>query len=169
MDLMCGLDASGSGYGPVAGSCERGNEPSDSIKDEEFSTSFVTVSFSRRTLHHGLVSKLVIFPYLCVALVICTKEFHPCYLYPSLIVSAINEAQGHGVTSGVVPSIVIILICANITQHSDKSYSFRCLPNTGNVAPTSANSQLLYRPKYATSNFNRFRCCQDGGSPLHTN
>lgn len=28
----CGLDESGSGYGPVAGSCEHGNEPSDSIK-----------------------------------------------------------------------------------------------------------------------------------------
>jgi hypothetical protein len=27
-----GLDASGSGYGPVAGSCGHGNEPSGSIK-----------------------------------------------------------------------------------------------------------------------------------------
>jgi hypothetical protein len=26
------LDRSGSGYGPVEGSCERGNEPSGSIK-----------------------------------------------------------------------------------------------------------------------------------------
>jgi hypothetical protein len=30
----CDLDASGSGYGPVAGSCEHGNEPSDSTKGE---------------------------------------------------------------------------------------------------------------------------------------
>jgi hypothetical protein len=28
----CGLDSSGSGYGPVAGCCEHGNEPSGSIK-----------------------------------------------------------------------------------------------------------------------------------------
>jgi hypothetical protein len=28
----CGLDRSGSGYGPVEGSCEHGNEPSGSIK-----------------------------------------------------------------------------------------------------------------------------------------
>jgi hypothetical protein len=32
----CGLDSSGSGQGPVAGSCEQGNEPSGSIKDAEF-------------------------------------------------------------------------------------------------------------------------------------
>jgi hypothetical protein len=24
---MCGLDASGSGYGPISGCCEHGNEP----------------------------------------------------------------------------------------------------------------------------------------------
>jgi len=28
-----GLDAYGSGYGPVAGCCEHGNEPSDFMKD----------------------------------------------------------------------------------------------------------------------------------------
>jgi hypothetical protein len=28
----CGLDRSGSGLGPVEGSCEHGNEPSGSIK-----------------------------------------------------------------------------------------------------------------------------------------
>jgi len=33
---VCGLDSSGSGQGPVAGSCEHGNEPSDSIKGWEF-------------------------------------------------------------------------------------------------------------------------------------
>jgi hypothetical protein len=32
----CGLDSSGSGWGSVAGSCEHGNEPSGSIKDEKF-------------------------------------------------------------------------------------------------------------------------------------
>jgi hypothetical protein len=32
----CGLEASGSGYGLMAGSCERGNEPSGSIKCGEF-------------------------------------------------------------------------------------------------------------------------------------
>jgi len=32
----CGLDASGSGWGPVAGSCEHGNEPSGSIEGGEF-------------------------------------------------------------------------------------------------------------------------------------
>jgi hypothetical protein len=31
-----GLDSSGSGYRPVAGSCEHGNEPSGSIKFWEF-------------------------------------------------------------------------------------------------------------------------------------
>jgi hypothetical protein len=33
----CGLDASGSAQGPVAGCCEHRNEPSDSIKGREFS------------------------------------------------------------------------------------------------------------------------------------
>jgi hypothetical protein len=32
----CELDASGSEYGPVAGSCEHGNEPSSSLKGGEF-------------------------------------------------------------------------------------------------------------------------------------
>jgi hypothetical protein len=32
----CGLDSTGAGYGPVAGSCEYGNEPSGSIKGGEF-------------------------------------------------------------------------------------------------------------------------------------
>jgi hypothetical protein len=32
----CGLDASGSGQGQVAGSCEHGNEPSSSVTDREF-------------------------------------------------------------------------------------------------------------------------------------
>jgi hypothetical protein len=32
----CGLDASASGLGPVAGCCEHGNEPSGSIRGEEF-------------------------------------------------------------------------------------------------------------------------------------
>jgi hypothetical protein len=33
----CGLDASGSGYGSVAGPCEHGNETSSSIKCGEIS------------------------------------------------------------------------------------------------------------------------------------
>jgi hypothetical protein len=32
----CGQDASGSGQGPVAGSCEHGKEPSRSITGGEF-------------------------------------------------------------------------------------------------------------------------------------
>jgi hypothetical protein len=32
----CGFNSSGSGKGPVAGSCKHGNEPSDSIKCREF-------------------------------------------------------------------------------------------------------------------------------------
>jgi hypothetical protein len=32
----CGLDSCGSGEGPVAGCCEDGNEPSGSIRGEEF-------------------------------------------------------------------------------------------------------------------------------------
>jgi hypothetical protein len=32
----CGLDSSGVGRGPVAGSCVPSNEPSGSIKGEEF-------------------------------------------------------------------------------------------------------------------------------------
>jgi hypothetical protein len=35
-EISCGLDASGSGYGPVAGSCEHGYETLGSIKGEEF-------------------------------------------------------------------------------------------------------------------------------------
>jgi hypothetical protein len=33
---MCGLDSPASVHGPVAGSCEHGNEPSGSIKRREF-------------------------------------------------------------------------------------------------------------------------------------
>jgi len=43
----CGLDASGSEEGPVAGCCEHGNEPLGSIKAGNFLTRLVTVSFSR--------------------------------------------------------------------------------------------------------------------------
>jgi hypothetical protein len=34
--VSCGLDASGSGWGPVGGCCEHSNKPSGSIKGEEF-------------------------------------------------------------------------------------------------------------------------------------
>jgi len=50
----CGLDSSGSGYGPVAGSCEHDNQPSGSIKGREF-LDCVTISFSRWTLLHGVI------------------------------------------------------------------------------------------------------------------
>jgi hypothetical protein len=36
MHGRCGLDASDSGWGPGAGCCEHGNEPSVSIKGGEF-------------------------------------------------------------------------------------------------------------------------------------
>jgi hypothetical protein len=38
----------------VAGSCEHGNEPFDSIKGGKVPDYRVTISFSRRTLLHGL-------------------------------------------------------------------------------------------------------------------
>jgi hypothetical protein len=33
---MCGLDSTGTGYGPVAGCCEHGNELSGSTQGGEF-------------------------------------------------------------------------------------------------------------------------------------
>ena len=38
----------------MADACECGNEPSGSVKCGEFLTSCKPVSFSRRTLHHGV-------------------------------------------------------------------------------------------------------------------
>jgi hypothetical protein len=35
-EIGCGLDYTGSAYGPVAGSCEHGEEPSDSRKYRGF-------------------------------------------------------------------------------------------------------------------------------------
>ena len=49
-----GLDLAGSGWGQVAGSCDCGNEPSGSINAGNFLTSRKLVSFSRRTLLHGV-------------------------------------------------------------------------------------------------------------------
>ena len=46
---VCGLDWAGPGQGQVADACECGNEPSGN-----FLTSCKPVSFSRRTLHHGV-------------------------------------------------------------------------------------------------------------------
>ena len=40
----------------MAGTCEFGNEPSGSIKVENFLTSCKPVSFSRRTVLHGVVN-----------------------------------------------------------------------------------------------------------------
>jgi len=56
------VDSSGSGYGPVVGCCEHGNEPSRSMKGGNFLNFLVTIGFSRRTLLHG-VSYVVIFGY----------------------------------------------------------------------------------------------------------
>jgi len=50
--IRCGLDAFNSGEGPVAGSCEHCNEPSESMKGREF-LDWRTTSFSR-TLFHGI-------------------------------------------------------------------------------------------------------------------
>jgi hypothetical protein len=44
-----GLDSCGSGYRPVAGSCEHGNEPSGSIKGREF------LSFSNNTSNATII------------------------------------------------------------------------------------------------------------------
>jgi len=49
-----GLDAPGSGWEPVAGSCEHSNEPSGSIKGQTFLTSWATVGFSSRTLFQSV-------------------------------------------------------------------------------------------------------------------
>jgi hypothetical protein len=38
----CGVNSSGSGYGPVAGCCEHGNELSGSVKVESFLTYLLT-------------------------------------------------------------------------------------------------------------------------------
>jgi hypothetical protein len=50
----CGIDSPGSGYGPVEGSCEHGNEPSGSRGGGDSLTSSVTTGFSRTTLFHGV-------------------------------------------------------------------------------------------------------------------
>jgi hypothetical protein len=48
----CGLDASASGQGPVAGFCEHGNEPSDPVEGREFLDYLSGYRFSRRILLH---------------------------------------------------------------------------------------------------------------------
>jgi hypothetical protein len=50
----CGLDASGSGYVSVAGSCEHGNEHFGFRKGRGISRLAVTVSLKRRTLLHAV-------------------------------------------------------------------------------------------------------------------
>jgi hypothetical protein len=49
-----GLNRAGSGQGQVAGTCKCDNEPSSSIECGNFLTSCKPVSFSRRTLLHGV-------------------------------------------------------------------------------------------------------------------
>jgi len=53
------LDASGTGWGLLAGSCEHGSEPWGSIKGGNFSISGVIFGFSRSTVVRD-VSELVI-------------------------------------------------------------------------------------------------------------
>jgi len=53
----------GSGWGPVVGSCEHGNKHSGSIQGGEFLDRLVVVTFSRRTLLHG-VSELISVSYI---------------------------------------------------------------------------------------------------------
>jgi hypothetical protein len=50
----CGLDASGSGYGPADGPYEHGNETFGLIKAMNFLSSWVTISFSKRSLLYGV-------------------------------------------------------------------------------------------------------------------
>jgi len=47
----CRLDSFGSGYGPVAGSCEDVNEPSGYKKGVEFLKYLMTINFSSILLH----------------------------------------------------------------------------------------------------------------------
>jgi hypothetical protein len=55
MDLkLIEYNSSGSVQGPVAGSCEHGNELSNSIKHRAFLDRGATVSFSRRTQLPGV-------------------------------------------------------------------------------------------------------------------
>jgi hypothetical protein len=58
-EIGCGVVASGSGLGTSGRLFESDNEPWCYIEGGEFLTSLVTVSFSRRTLIHG-VSKLML-------------------------------------------------------------------------------------------------------------
>jgi len=53
----------------VADACECGNEPSGSVKCENFLTSCKPVSFSRRTLHHG-VSIVYIYIYIYIYMLV---------------------------------------------------------------------------------------------------
>ena len=48
------LDWAGPGQRHVVDACECGNEPSGSVKCGNFLTSCKPISFSRRTLHHGV-------------------------------------------------------------------------------------------------------------------
>jgi hypothetical protein len=46
---VCGLDSSGSGYGPVVGFCEHGNENWGFIKSSDFLNSCANPNLERRT------------------------------------------------------------------------------------------------------------------------
>jgi hypothetical protein len=61
----CGLNSSGTGQSPPVGCCQHGNEISGSIKAGNFLTSRETISFSRRTILHG-VRHVYIYMFVCL-------------------------------------------------------------------------------------------------------
>jgi hypothetical protein len=52
---VCGLGLSGSGWGLVVGFCERGSEPSGSIRGGEFHDQLRDYQLRKKTLLHELV------------------------------------------------------------------------------------------------------------------
>jgi len=48
------VDSTGSGYEPMVGICEQDNEHSAPTLAGNFLTSWITINFSRKTLHHGV-------------------------------------------------------------------------------------------------------------------
>lgn len=54
--MRCGLHLCGSGWGPVAGFCENGNEHSGSIKAGNVLPTWVTISFTIKPLIHGFTA-----------------------------------------------------------------------------------------------------------------
>jgi len=74
------LDASGSGYGPVARSCEHDNEPSGSIKAGHFLTGWGTISSPRRTLFPGVNSLVARFEVTITCNLYTVRELGVCLM-----------------------------------------------------------------------------------------